>query len=106
MDKSNRWALRIVGLTAVLVMLGAVKVINVFNQMIQPPEPMALVQLHSIRERLQQTGAELTGRLKALPVEKIKTDLWEVGMETQRQMLIWWEGLVRTTRDDVASKKR
>lgn len=137
MDKSNRRALRIVGLVAVLVMLGAVKVINVFNEMIQPPEPVALIKLDSTRpdkpavnsdqldkpqlailgitvdipvnqieDRLQQMSAELSDRLRALPVEQIKSDLWEVGMETHRQMLLWWEGLLRTTRDDVASKKR
>lgn len=117
MDKSNRLALRIVGLTVVIVILGAVKVNNGFNRMVQPPEPLALIQWQSTSEDKPGVGSAQTGKTSfavlgiavnfwTQPVEKVKSDLLEVGIETRHRIKLWLEDQVRTTGNDVASKKR
>ena len=115
MDKSNRVALRMVGITMVLVLLGVAKVNIGFNRIVQPLKPVTLNDLRTELNsrikalpmaKLNSTIAELNSRIRALPLQQVKSDLLEVGLESRQQLLFWWEAIVKPPGDNVASKKR
>ncbi|MFZ3170912.1 MAG: hypothetical protein WA118_02880 [Carboxydocellales bacterium] len=96
MDKSNRVALRMVGITMVLVLLGVTEVNTDFNRIVQPLKPVTLTELRT----------ELNSRIRALPLQQVKSDIMEIGMESRQQLRFWWEGMVKRPGNNIASKKR
>jgi hypothetical protein len=85
-----------VGITMVLVLLGVAKVNTGFNRIVQPMKPVTLNELRT----------ELNSKIRALPLQQVKSDIMEIGMESRRQLRFWWEGMVKPPGNNVASKKR
>lgn len=115
MDQANKVALRMVGITMVLVLLGVAKVNTGFNRIVQPMNPVTLMELRTeLNSRikalpiaeLNSTIAELNSRIRGLPLQQVKSDILEVGLESRQQLLFWWEGIVKPQGNNVASKKR